>query len=107
MRTTPNEDDINERKEIWQGIRWWMQKLGLTPSELAFRASFSVDFIKRGIGGEPVPIRHALRNFVEAFGLKSARQKGYEDTADVLTDDEYKQLLKPLRQDDLWNIRSD
>ena len=109
MIRRPNEDDINERKEIWGYIHWWMDKLGLTPEELAHRVRYSPDLIQRGISGEPVPIRHALRSFVEAFSLRSAsRAKFYEETDDVLSDDECKELLKPPtpmrpRQRNFWD----
>jgi len=94
MIRQPTEDDLKERKEIWRCIHWWMDKFGLTTEKLASRARCSRDLIERGISGEPVPIRHALRNFVEAFGLRSAsRAKFYEETEDILTDEEYIELL--------------
>ena len=106
MRVIPNQDDINERKDIWQAIRWRMNERRITPQELARRARYSQDLIERGISGEPVPIRHALRNFVEAFGLRSGRF--YEETVDSLPDDECKKLLKPQsamppRQGNFWD----
>lgn len=106
MIRRPTEDDINERKDIWQAIRWRMHERRITPQELASRARYSQDLIERGISGEPVPIRHALRSFVEAFGLRSGRF--YEETVDSLTDDVLKGLLKPPsamphRQGNFWD----
>jgi len=104
----PSQEDIKERKEIWGWICWWMNKFGLTPRELAPRARYSQELIEKGIKGEPVPIRHALCNFVEAFGLTSGRTKHYEETIDILSDDECKKLLKPplatsTYQSNFWN----
>jgi hypothetical protein len=106
MIRRPTEDDINERKDIWKAIRWRMNERRITPQELARRARYSQDLIERGISGEPVPIRHALRSFVEAFGLREGRF--YEETADSLTDDVCKKLLKPPsamppRQGNFWD----
>ena len=95
MVRRPTEDDINERKEIWQWIRWWKDKFGLTSEELAYRARYSQDLIERGIRDEPVPIRHALCNFVNAFGLRNNRIRFFEETVDNLSDEECKKLLKP------------
>jgi len=106
MRITPTQDDINERKDIWQAIRWRMNERRITPQSLARRTGYSQDLIERGISGEPVPIRHVLRSFVEAFGLRSGRF--YEETVDSLTDDTCKKLLKPTpamppRQGNFWD----
>jgi len=106
MIRRPSEDDINEIKDIWQAIRWRMNERRITPQKLASRARYSQDLIERGISGEPVPIRHALRSFVEAFGLRSGRF--YEETVDSLTDDKCKELLKPPsamppRQGNFWD----
>ena len=97
MEITPSQDDINEIKEIWQWIRWWKDKFNFTSAELASRAKYSQDRITRGISGEPVPIRHALRNFVEAFGL-DLEGRGAKSYEDMLSDDEYKKFLKPPRE---------
>ena len=106
MIREPSQDDINERKDIWQSIRWRMNERRITPKALASRTRFSEALIERGINGEPVPIRHALRNFVEAFGL-NRRARFYEDTSDILSDDECIEYLKPPsamppRQGNFW-----
>ena len=90
-----DQDDIKEIKNIWQMIRWRMNERRILPQELARRTGFSQQHIERGIKGEPVPIRHALPYFIKAFGITSARQKGPEDTVDILTYDECIKLLKP------------
>lgn len=97
MRRVPNEDDINEIKEIWQWIRWWKNKFGFTSDVLARRAKYPQDKIERGINGEPESIRHALPNFVVAFGLdlQGRELKPYEG---IPSYDECKKLLKPPRE---------
>lgn len=107
MRIEPNEDDINERKEIWQGIRYRMNERRITPQELARRTRYPQALIERGIAGEPVAIRHALHEFVEAFGL-ATRAKFFEETSEILTDDECEKALRPPpamppRQGNFWD----
>ena len=105
MRKTPSQTDIEERKGIWQGIRWWMNYRGLTPRELAQRTKYPQDRLERGIRGEPEPIKHALLDFVYALNPPSGRGKFYEEGYDILTDDELKALLKPPppRQGNFWD----
>ncbi len=93
MRITPNEDDINEIKELWQWVGERMRELGFTPETLAPLVGFSQDRIERGISGEPIWIRHVLPKFVKAFGLDDDREaKPYEG---IPSYDECKKLLKP------------
>ena len=95
MRITPNQDEINHRKDMWQVILWRMNAHRIEPKELANRTSYSQDFIERGISGEPVPITFPfLCNCVEAFGL-SGRGKYYEDTIETRSNSEVEELLKP------------
>ena len=92
-----SQDHIDEINEIWQWIRWWKKKFGFTIEELARRAKYPKDKIERGLNGEPESIRHALPNFVVAFGLdlQAKKQKLNEGTPSY---DEYKGLLKPPRE---------
>ena len=96
MRKTPSQTDIEERREIWQGIRWWMNKRRLTSGELAYQTQYPQDRLERGIRGEPEPIKHALLAFVYALNPPRARGRFYEEEYEILTDDELKALLKPL-----------
>jgi len=94
MIRQPTEHDLKERVEIWGYVRDWMKKLGISPMQLAQRTGLSPDSIRRGLRGEPEPIMHKLQELFDAFGLKSTRQKSFEDTSDILSDDEYKEGLK-------------
>ena len=92
-----SQDHIDEINEIWQWIRWWKKKFGFTIEELARRAKYPKDKIERGLNGEPESIRHALPNFVVAFGLDlKARELKLE--GGIPSYDEYKKLLKPPRE---------
>lgn len=109
MRIIPNQDEINHRKALWQTIKWRMNVHRITPKVLADKTPYSKDLIDRGIGGEPVPITSDFsRACVNVFGLKSARAKYYEDTDDILSDDELETLLRPQpamppRQGNFWD----
>ena len=112
MIRRPTEDDINERKDIWQAIRWRMNVHRLTPKELARQTPYSQDLIERGIGGKPLPITlDFLRACVTAFGLigvTSGRTKPYEKKVDILSYDGYIELIKPPpamppRQGNFWD----
>ena len=109
MRIMPTQDEINHRKGVWQTIKWRMNAHRVTPKQLAYQTRYSQELIERGISGEPVPITSAfLRACVMAFGLTSGRTKYYEDTVEILSDDELKALLKPEpamppRQGNFWD----
>jgi len=94
MGMNPNQFPI-----IWKGICWWMNEKGIIPAHLALLTGYSKGRIERGIRGEPEWISsdfvHAC---VDVFGLRLSRQRGIEETADVLTDEECVRLLtEPLR----------
>lgn len=109
MRKISSQTDIEKRREIWQGIRWWMNRQGVTPNELAQRTKYPQDRLERGLRGEPEPIAHALLDFVYALNPPSARGKFYEEGYEILTDDELKNCLKPPppRQRSFWDDRID
>ncbi len=109
MRITPDQDQINEIKSIWQAIRWRMNERRLAPMNLAYRTKYSKNEIERGIAGEPVEITvESLRDCVMAFGLTSGRTKHYEETVEDLSWDECVRLIKPQpamppRQGNFWD----
>jgi len=108
MRIFNYQDEINERKNIWQEICWRMNEKRFTPQKLASLTGYPLQLIERGVTGEPVPIEHALHKFVEAFGLTSGRMKFYEETDDLLSYEECRKLIKPPpamppRQGNFWD----
>ena len=108
MRSIPQQGDIQERKLIWQGIDWWRIKRGLTPQELARRAEFPLESLRKGLQGEPEPIRDKLINFADALSISSGREgKHYEDTIETLSYHELVEIITaPLRrpsQISLWD----
>ena len=109
MRITPTRDEINRRKDVWQSIKWRMNVHHINPKVLAYRTPYSQDLIEKGINGEPVPITSDfLRACAMAFGLTSGRTKYYEETVEILSDDELEALLKPQsamppRQGNFWD----
>ena len=109
MRKIPSQSDMEERREIWQGIRCWMNYKGVTPKELAQQTKYPKDRLERGIRGEPEPIKHALLDFVYALNPPSARGKFYEEGYEILTEDEFKDCLKPPspQQRSFWDDNSD
>ena len=112
MIRRPTENDLNERIDTWQAIRWRMNVHNITPKALAQKTPYSQDLIERGIGGDPIPITDDfIRKCVMAFGLKSAsRAKFYEETDDILSYDECRKLIKPSPsmpppQGNFWDYR--
>lgn len=79
---------------IWQGIRWWMEERQISPAKLSRLTGYSLERIEKGIRGKPEWLSsdfvHAC---VDVFGLRNARNRSIEDTAEVLTDEECIQLL--------------
>ena len=95
---------------IWQGILQWIKIKNIKPAELARITGLSKESIERGIKGEYVQLSsYILPNIVDAFGLRNARNRSFEDVAEILTDEECIQLLtEPLkeehpRQRNLWD----
>ncbi len=109
MRITRKQDQINRIKNTWQGICWRMNEQRISPQALANRTGCPRDRIKRGVTGEPEPLpSDFLHACVNVFGLKSARAKFFEETDDILSDDECIELLRPPpatppRQGNLWD----
>lgn len=93
MGIKPNQFPI-----IWRAICGRMKKKLWKPDYLALQTGYSKGRIERGIrdGTEPLTsdFVHAC---VDVFGLRNSRQRGIEDTADILTDEECVDLLtEPL-----------
>lgn len=101
MFRKPTESDYEEWKKIWTWIAYWKKKTGISLNELADRTGFPKPSLAKGLNGEAIPVRHAMRNFVEAFGITSGRIKSFEDTTDILTDKEVESLLEP--REDVYN----
>ena len=104
MGIAPNQYPI-----IWQAICWWMERKLLTPDVLARLTGYSIHSIKRGIrSGTEYLTSDFVHACVDAFGLRNSRQRGIEDTAYDLTDDECVYLLTSAltvraRQGKLWD----
>jgi len=86
---------------IWQGIGRHMEEKGISPSEVARYVGLSRENIVKGLKGEFIWLSsNQLALFVDYFGLRNARTKSFEDTADMLTDEERIDLLTaPLREE--------
>lgn len=95
-----NQEQSNEIKNIWQGICWWMNNKGIPPAELSRLTGFPQARIEMGIRGElERPSSDFVHACVDVFGLRNARNRSFEDTADILTDEECISLLTaPLRE---------
>jgi hypothetical protein len=93
---------------IWRGIRRHMEEKNISASEIAYSVGLSREAVVKGLKGEFVWLAsNHLPLFVDYFGLRNGRSKSFEDTADILTDEECIELLiAPLkeepRQSTLW-----
>jgi hypothetical protein len=109
MREMPKQDHINKIMNTWQGIDDLMKERGISPQALANATGYPKDHIEGGRRGEPEPLTsHFLHACINVFGLKSARAKFFEETDDVLSDDECMTLLRrpsaiSHRQGSLWD----
>ncbi len=104
MGIEPNRFSI-----IWEAIYWWMKAKDISPAELARLTRYPIYRIKKGIKEKTEWLTSDfVHTCVDCFGLRNARNRSFEDTADVLTDEECIQLLtSPLtmrpRQGTLWS----
>ena len=87
-------------KIICQAISLWMPKKGLSQDNLASLTGYPKYRIERGVTGKSEWITSSfVHDCMEAFGLTIARQRGPEDTTDILTDEEcVAALTAPLRE---------
>ena len=90
---------------IWQAIDIWIREKQWTPAVLAWYVleqgckGYNEKRIATGIRNETEEVTSDfLHACVEVFGLRSSRQRGIEETVDVLTDEEcIEALTAPLR----------
>ncbi len=90
---------------IWQAILCWMRQRGFSSDYLAYEVrgynvnGYSQDHIESGIkGGTEWLTSDFVHACVDIVGLTNARQRGPEDTNDILTDEECVELLtSPLK----------
>lgn len=93
---------------VCEAIEFWLKEKDSTLAELARKAGYrNVALIERRIKNREALPTDFLRESVDILGLKAASRAKFEDTADILTDDECRELLtEPLRrkppQGKLW-----
>ena len=103
MGINPNQFPL-----IWEAIFSWMKKYGIEPAGLAGLTGYPKYRIEEGIrNGTEWLTSDFIHACVDVFGLRNARNRSFEDTADVLTDEECIQLLTspltmPPRQGNFW-----
>jgi hypothetical protein len=108
MRITRTQQEINNIKATWRGIRALMNRDGMTPEGLASLTRHPIDRVERGLRGELEPLpSYFLHECVSVFRLTSARAKFIEDTDDIYSDEECMELLAqqatPPRQGNFWD----
>ena len=95
----------NQFPIIWRAIKFWRDRRGWRSIALSrataplTRDPYSPYRIERGItNGSEWLTSEFVHACFEVFGLTSARQRGTEDTSDILTDEEcVAALTAPLR----------
>jgi len=98
-----------EIKDIWQAIIWRMNERKILPAMLASETGYPLDYIIRGIAGQPVEVELSfLRGCVRVFRLMSGQTKIYEEAINTLSYDECIKLIKPPpemppRQGNFWD----
>jgi hypothetical protein len=99
----------NQFRIIWEAIYAWMKAKDTSPAELSRLTGYPVYRIEKGIKEKTEWLTsdfvHAC---VDVFGLRNARNRSFEDIADVLTDEECIQLLTSIltiapRQGKFWD----
>ena len=97
MLKESSDADKNQVKSDWQAIRNRMNERRIDPTKLARLAGYSEIEIRKGIGGDPIPITASfLRNAVRAFSLVSARAKSLgEDPLNYLSYEDCMELIRP------------
>jgi ribosome-binding protein aMBF1 (putative translation factor) len=74
---------------IWKAIGKWKERLGLSNTDLANKMKISLYDVRIGLGrGDAWIASDHVHNLVDEFGLTTARQRGPEETSDILTDEE-------------------
>lgn len=89
MGIKPNQFPI-----IWEAIRCWIHSKGINAAELSLLTGYSKYRIENGIrSGTEWLTSDFLHSCVDVFGLRFSRQRGIEDTTDILTDEECIEVL--------------
>lgn len=108
MSATSQQEHMKAILNTWQGIDYWMRERSITPQALATATGYPKDRIERGLRGEPEPLpSYFLHGCVNVFVLTSARARFFEETDDILSDQECMAILRrpppPHRQSRLWD----
>lgn len=84
---------------VCEAIDWWLKEKDITPAELARKAGYlNGALIEKRIKNREALPTDFIRECVDILGLKTASRAKFEDTADILTDDECRErLTEPLR----------
>jgi len=94
---------------IWRAVDLWMEKLGISLSQLSIATGYSEYRLLNGINyGNEWITSDLVSDCVDFLGLRSSRQRNIEeDSAYDLTDEECVELLTSiLRKDEqgrLWD----
>jgi len=85
---------------VCEAIDWWLKEKDITLAELARKAGYlNVALIEKLMKNRGALPTDFLRECVDILGLKTATRAKFEDTADILTDDECREhLTEPLRR---------
>ena len=95
--------------DIWRAIVKWMNIKVISPNELARLTHFPIAAIEKGIRTFVEPVSSDfIHECIEVFGLSNARNRSYEDTSELLTDNEAIQLLTDIlneekKQGNFWD----
>lgn len=95
--------DIQRHNEktllFWQAVAWRLERSLVTPRQVADAIGHSEDYVRKGLAGEPKPVRIYLRPLCELFNVSSYREgRSYEDTVDALSDEELEEYFtRPVR----------
>jgi len=85
---------------IWRAIYAWMGNKGIKPEQLARLTGYSESQIERGTKYHKEWLTSEfIQDCVDAFGIRSSRNRGFEDGADTLPDEECIQLLTSILTD--------
>ena len=110
MGIKPNQFPI-----IWRAINLWMRTKGINSAKLSLLTRYSnvtgyTEYrIKNGIrNGTEWITSEFLHACVDIFGLRSSRQRGIEETDDILTDEECIEMITAIlrtspAQSSLWD----
>ena len=79
---------------VCEAIDRWIDEKNITLAELARKAGYlNVALIEKLMKNREALPKDFLRECVDILGLKAATRAKFEDTADLLTDDECREIL--------------